>query len=98
MKILLRYLKPYKWLVALTLLLASINIGFSLLYPIIFGKLINLANAYQVAPAPDKHYDWHDYPFLKMDFINKNGKPDYLYGAVWLLLGFYNSGNDQPYC
>lgn len=87
MKILLRYLKPYKWLVVLTLLLASINIGFSLLDPIIFGKLINLANAHQVAPAPDKHYDWNDYLFLRMDFVNKNGKPDYLYGVVWLLLG-----------
>ena len=44
MKILLRYLKPYKWLVALTLTLAAINIGFSLVDPILLGKLINLAN------------------------------------------------------
>jgi ATP-binding cassette subfamily B protein len=44
MKILFRYLKPYKWLVALVLLLAAINIGFSLVDPIIFGKLVNLAN------------------------------------------------------
>ena len=46
MKILLHYLKPYKWLVALVLFLAAINIGFSLVDPIIFGKLINLANKY----------------------------------------------------
>ncbi len=46
MKILFKYLKPYKWLVALVLLLAAINIGFSLVDPIIFGKLINLANHY----------------------------------------------------
>ncbi|MCP9752144.1 ABC transporter ATP-binding protein [Ferruginibacter sp. HRS2-29] len=44
MKILLKYLKPHKWLVIFTLLMASINIGFSLVDPIILGKLINLAN------------------------------------------------------
>jgi ATP-binding cassette, subfamily B, bacterial len=87
MKILLKYLKPYKWLVALTLLLAAINIGFSLFDPIILGKLINLANLQQSDPAPAKHYNWHDYLFLKTDFVNKNGKPDHLYGVVWLLLG-----------
>jgi ATP-binding cassette subfamily B protein len=44
MKILLNYLKPYKWLVVLTLALATINIGFSLLDPIILGKIVNLSN------------------------------------------------------
>ncbi|HEX5655490.1 MAG TPA: ABC transporter ATP-binding protein [Chitinophagaceae bacterium] len=46
MKILLHYLKPYKWLVVLVLFLAAVNIGFSLVDPIIFGKLVNLANHY----------------------------------------------------
>src|SRR5450432_4059073 len=46
MKILINYLKPYKWLVALTLFLASLNTGFSLLDPIILGKIVNLANEY----------------------------------------------------
>ena len=46
MKILLRYLKPHKWLVALVLLLAAINISFSLIDPIIFGKLIDLGYKY----------------------------------------------------
>jgi ATP-binding cassette subfamily B protein len=45
MKILLQYLKPHRWLVILVLSLAAINIGFSLVDPILFGKLINLANA-----------------------------------------------------
>lgn len=36
-------MKPYKWLVILTLFLAAVNIGFSLIDPIIFGRLINLA-------------------------------------------------------
>ncbi|HLG41350.1 MAG TPA: ABC transporter ATP-binding protein, partial [Chitinophagaceae bacterium] len=44
MKILLHYLKPHKWLVTLVLTLAAINIGFSLVDPILFGKLINVAN------------------------------------------------------
>ena len=85
MKILIKYLKPHKWLVVLTLVLAAFNIGFSLFDPIIFGKLINLANSHQVLPAPDQHFSWHDYLFLKMDYINKNGKQDHLYGVVWLL-------------
>jgi ATP-binding cassette subfamily B protein len=44
MKVLFNYLKPLKWLIFLTLLLASVNTGFSLMDPIIFGKLVNLAN------------------------------------------------------
>ena len=52
MKILLRYLKPYKWLVVLTLTLAAINIGFSLVDPILLGKLINLANSHQSNAEP----------------------------------------------
>lgn len=47
MKILLQYLKPYKWLVFLTLLLAGINSGFSLIDPIIFGKIIKVAFNYK---------------------------------------------------
>lgn len=46
MKILLQYLKPYKWLVLLVLFLAALNIGFSMIDPIIFGKLVNLSNAF----------------------------------------------------
>ncbi len=55
MKILLRYLKPYKWLVVLTLTLAAINIGFSLVDPILLGKLINLANEHQSSTAAFDH-------------------------------------------
>ncbi len=43
MKILLQYLKPYKWLVVLTLSLATINTVFSLFDPILFGRIIKLA-------------------------------------------------------
>ena len=41
MKILLQYLKPYKWLVGLALLLAAINQSFSMLDPYFFGKLFD---------------------------------------------------------
>ncbi|HVE62057.1 MAG TPA: ABC transporter ATP-binding protein [Chitinophagaceae bacterium] len=46
MKILLHYLKPYKFLVLLVLFLAAVNIGFSLMDPIIFGSLVRLATDY----------------------------------------------------
>jgi len=55
MKILLKYLKPYRWLVVLTLTLAAINIGFSLVDPILLGKLINLANTHQGGKQPSEH-------------------------------------------
>jgi ATP-binding cassette subfamily B protein len=41
MKILLHYLKPYKWLVVLALALAAINQTFSMLDPYFFGKLFD---------------------------------------------------------
>ncbi len=47
MHLLLQYLKPYKWLVLLTLLLAGINSGFSLMDPIIFGKITKAAFTYK---------------------------------------------------
>lgn len=41
MKILLSYLRPFKWILALTLLMAAINQIFSLLDPLIFGKMFD---------------------------------------------------------
>ncbi|MEN9523391.1 MAG: hypothetical protein RL065_1768 [Bacteroidota bacterium] len=57
MKILFQYLKPYKWLVVLTLVLAAINTGFSLCDPILLGKLVKLA-------FDNKNVSQHDF-FLK---------------------------------
>jgi ATP-binding cassette subfamily B protein len=59
MKILFHYLKPYKWLAILTLVLAGVNIGFSLIDPIIFGKLINLAAKYWKDPTPYQPFWWN---------------------------------------
>src|SRR4029078_12877225 len=93
MKILVQYLRPYKWLVILVMVLASINIGFSLIDPIIFGKLINLASYHQ----QEKHFTWNDSLFINKDIPRENVKlidgavvkfneiKSY-YGIVWLLL------------
>ena len=58
MKILFTYLRPFKWLVLLVLVLAAMNIGFSLFDPIIFGNLVNLANDYAKNPTG---YAWSDF-------------------------------------
>lgn len=58
MKILIRYLKPHKWLVALVLFLAAINIGFSLIDPIIFGKLIDLGYRYAANSGEFQPFWW----------------------------------------
>lgn len=41
MKILLSYLKEYRWTVVIALILAGINIGFSLVDPLITGKILD---------------------------------------------------------
>ncbi len=82
MKILLSYLKPFKLLVFAVLMLAAFNIGFSLVDPIIFGKLINLAT-YQY----NKPFSWNDFLFVKTEVMSTRGKPEMMYGVVWLLLG-----------
>lgn len=76
MKILFRYLRPHRWLVTLVLTLSALNIGFSLVDPIIFGKLVNLAN----------HFSQHrsDYSYDKF-FFSFEEKP--YYGVLALLLG-----------
>jgi len=73
-KILVQYLKPYKWLVVLTLVLASINIGFSLIDPIILGSLVRLAANYK--SQPELYPTW--------DSFFTNSTP--YYGVLWLLL------------
>ncbi len=82
MKILLHYLAPHKWLVLLTVALAAINTGFSLMDPIILGKLVTLANDHQVASP---QFDWNKF-FWSFEHIDRKGK-DYLQlGVVYLLL------------
>ena len=54
MKLLISYLKPYKWLMALALFLAAINQVFSMLDPYFFGKLFQ---KYGVHPHEIGYYD-----------------------------------------
>ncbi len=55
MKILFLYLKPYKWMLALALLLAAINQVFSMLDPLFFGKMVD-----KYAAHPHEMGAYHD--------------------------------------
>ncbi len=76
MKILIKYLKPYKWLVLLTMLLAAMNTGFSLVDPILFGKLVNLANRFQQGMSQGKPLSYDEY-FNRFSWENP---------GVWFIL------------
>lgn len=76
MKILLKYLQPYRGILMVTLLLAAINMGFSLVDPILLGKLVNLAAEHQKVATPGR-FNYHDFFF-------SFSKP--YYGVVALLL------------
>ena len=83
MKILLKYLQPYKWLVILTLVLAAINIGFSLIDPILLGKMVNLANEQQSVPTGK--FNWSAF-FWNYEWISKKGSPYLHLGVFYILL------------
>lgn len=82
MKILLKYLKPHKWLVGLTLLLAGINIGFSLIDPILLGKLVNLASDRQTIAGgyTSQQFFWAN------ETIIRNGKSYWQLGVAYLVI------------
>ena len=83
MKILLKYLKPHKWLVVLTLLLAAINIGFSLIDPILLGKLVNLAGDHQ-SPSGG-NFNAYDF-FWSNKTVVRNGTSYWQLGVFYLIL------------
>jgi ATP-binding cassette, subfamily B, bacterial len=58
MKIFFQYFKPYKWLVVLTLVLAAINMCFSLFDPIILGWLTDLAADAWKKPPKYNNFLW----------------------------------------
>ena len=84
MKILLKYLRPHKWLVIFTLILAAINIGFSLVDPILLGKMVNLANEQQSVPQHGK-FEWSEF-FWQYQWILRKGKPYLELGVFYILL------------
>ena len=88
MKILLQYLAPHRWLVALVLVLAAINIGFSMLDPIIFGYIVNLA-------ANRNEYDMST--FLWSLSWEKPGVLFYLLGSISVAMVSRIAKNFQDY-
>lgn len=77
MKLLLRYLAPYKWLVALALLLAAINQSFSMLDPYFFGRLLD---KYAMHPFDIGYFD------AKKQFIKTGTRTQNEF--IWGVLGF----------
>jgi ATP-binding cassette subfamily B protein len=82
LKILFKYLRPHRWLVAFTLLMAGINIGFSLIDPILLGKLVNLAGDQKSANPP---FSWNTF-FWSYETVSRQGKPYLQLGVFYLLL------------
>jgi len=82
MKILLHYLKPHKWLVGFTLLMAAINIGFSLIDPILLGKLVNLAGDYKSNSSSFSENSF----FWSYVHTFRNNKPYLQLGVFYILL------------
>ncbi|MFN5334197.1 MAG: ABC transporter ATP-binding protein, partial [Bacteroidota bacterium] len=82
MKILLHDLKPHRGLVFITLLLAATNIGFSLIDPILFGKLVNMANEFQQEKStmPSEDFFWSNKEIIR------NGKPYLQLGIYWIII------------
>jgi ATP-binding cassette, subfamily B, bacterial len=65
MKILLQYIKPYRWLVGLALILAAINQVFSLFAPMISGNLLNVFAIHPHIFPDNSPRSEHDYFFGK---------------------------------
>ena len=61
MKLLYGYLKPYKGLIALTMLLATTNTVFSLIDPIIFGKIIKLSQDINTRQENGSPFGWDEF-------------------------------------
>jgi ATP-binding cassette subfamily B protein len=82
MKILLHYLKPHRGLVFITLLLAAINIGFSLIDPILFGKLVNIAHAFNAGnqTLSEQEFFWSYKETLR------NGQSYLQLGIYWIII------------
>src|SRR3954464_5602340 len=82
MKILLQYLRPYRFLVIIVLFLAAVNIGFSLIDPIIFGKLVTLSASFNGITSDTS---WNNFLFIRSEIVH-SGKHIAIYGVVWLLI------------
>lgn len=78
MKTLFRYLKPYKWLIVLSLLLATINQVFSLFSPAITGNILD-----QLVTHPNFFDKENKIPRTLEQYLNGEG----IYKGVFYFLG-----------
>lgn len=85
MKILFHYLKPHKWLVILVMTLAAVNMGFSLIDPILLGKLVNLAAEFVASSNHPPKMDNHTF-FWGYDHLIKNSKPYLRLGVFYIVI------------
>ena len=79
MKLLLTYIKPYKWLIALALLLAAINQVFSLLDPLLFGKLFD---HYVTHPKQEGYFSEETNKFVA---TGAREQSDFIWGVIGYL-------------
>jgi len=90
MKILMLYLKPYKWLVGLALLLATINQVFSMLDPYLLGKSIDMyANhPYETGSFVQEKITLANGTVETKKVFHATGsrsKTDFIWGVIWVL-------------
>jgi len=78
MRTLLKYIAPYKWMVALALLLAAINQTFSMLDPYLFGQMLD---KFGVHPKEYGHYEAGKV-FVRDGFRSQN---DFIWGLMKFL-------------
>ncbi|RTL59640.1 MAG: ABC transporter ATP-binding protein [Sphingobacteriales bacterium] len=90
MKILLTYIKPYKWLVVLALVLAAINQVFSMLDPFFFGKMFDM---YATHPFEKGNYQLKETigalgKVVKQKVFVPTGETRNATEFIWGVLGF----------
>ncbi len=76
MKLLLSYLKPYKWLIAFALLMAAINQVFSLFDPLLFGRLFD---NFITHPRQVGYYDETTKKFVE---TGTRGQSEFIWGVI----------------
>jgi ATP-binding cassette, subfamily B, bacterial len=76
MKLLLSYLAPYKWLIALALFLAAVNQVFSLLDPLLFGQLFD---NYVTHPTETGYYSETT---KKFEATGTRSTSDFVWGVI----------------
>lgn len=78
-------------MVVLLLILAAINTGFSLVDPILLGKLVNLASDHQAGdpklPGIKHNFDWNNF-FWSYERVQRGEEKNYLQLGVFYILLF----------